>query len=66
MAQGRYISLAAAIIEDQPELLTFGAQLMPIDAAAIGTVNAVALDPATRHHYLAVVQRRTDQARFRE
>jgi putative restriction endonuclease len=39
---------------------------MPIDAAAIGAVNAFALDPATRRHYLSLVQRRTGQARFRE
>ena len=54
------------MIEDHPESLTFGVQLMPIDAAAIGSVNAVALDPETRRHYLALVQRRTGQARFRE
>jgi putative restriction endonuclease len=66
VARGRYLPSAAAIIEDHPESLTFGVQLMPIDAAAIGTVNAVALDPATRRHYLALVQRRTGQARFRE
>lgn len=66
VAKGRYLPSAAAIIEDHPESLTFGVQLMPIDAAAIGAVNAVALDPATRRHYLAMVQRRTGQARFRE
>ena len=64
--KGRYLPSEAAIIEDHAETLTFGVQLMPIDAAAIGTVNAVALDPATRRHYLALVQRRTGQARFRE
>ena len=31
-----------------------------------GTISAFALDPATRRHYLALVQRRTGQARFRE
>jgi putative restriction endonuclease len=66
VAKGRYLPSAAAIIEDHPESLTFGVQLMPIDAAAIGAVNAFALDPATRRHYLALVQRRTGQARFRE
>jgi putative restriction endonuclease len=45
--------------------LTFGDQVMPIDAVAIGTVNAFALEPVTRRHYLALVQRRTGQARFR-
>ena len=29
-------------------------------------IGAVALDPATRHHYLALVQKRTGQACFRE
>jgi hypothetical protein len=38
---------AGGIIKDHPEPLTFGVQLMPIDAAAIGTVNAVPLDSAT-------------------
>lgn len=66
VAKGRYLPSAAAIIEDHPESLTFGVQLMPIDAAAIGAVNAVALDPLTRRHYLALVKRRTGQARFRE
>ena len=59
MAKGRYLPSAAAIVEDHPEALTFGVQPLPIDAAAIGTVNAVALDPATRRHYLALMQRRT-------
>jgi len=66
VAKGRYLPSAAAIIEDHPESLTFGVQLLPIDAAAIGAVNAVALDPMTRRHYLALVKRRTGQARFRE
>ncbi len=66
VAEGRYLPSAAAIIEDHPESLTFGVQLMPIDAAAIGAVNAFALDPATRRHYRALVQRRAGQARFRE
>jgi putative restriction endonuclease len=66
VAKGRYPPSAAAIIEDHPESLTFGVQLIPIDAAAIGAVNAFALDPATRRHYLALVRRRTGQARFRE
>jgi hypothetical protein len=57
VAKGRYLPSAAAIIEDHPESLTFGVQLMPIDAAAIGPVNAFAIDPATRRHYLALVQR---------
>ena len=66
VARGLYMPSAAAIIEDHPESLTFGVQLMPIDAAAIGAINARAVDPATRRHYLALVQRRVGQARFRE
>jgi putative restriction endonuclease len=66
VAEGRYLPSAAAIIEDRPEALTFGVQLMPIDATAIGAVNAFDLDPATRRHYLAIVQQRIGQARFRE
>ncbi len=66
VAKGRYLPSAAAIIEDHPESLTWGVPLMPNEAAAIGAVNAFALDPATRRHYLALVQRRTGQARFRE
>lgn len=66
VAKGRYLPSAAAVIEDDPDSLTFGVQLMPIDAAAIGTVNAVTVDPVTRRHYLALVQRRVGQARFRE
>lgn len=66
VAKGRYIPSAAAVIEDHPELLTFGVQLMPIDAAAIGSVHSMELDADTRRHYLALVQRRVGQARFRE
>lgn len=66
VAEGRYLPSAAAIMEDHPESLTFGVLLMPIDAAAIGSINAAAFDPATRRHYQALVQRRTGQARFRE
>ena len=56
----------ATIIEDHLESLTFGVMLVTMDVGAIGTINAAALDPATRRHYLALVQRRTGQARFRE
>lgn len=66
VAKGRYLPSAAAIIEDHPQTLTFGVQLMPIEAAAIGTVNAASLDPNTRRHYMSLVQRRAGQARFRE
>jgi putative restriction endonuclease len=66
VAQGSYLPSAAAVIEDHPDALTFGIQLMPIDAAAIGAVNAFALDMTTRRHYMALVQRRVGQARFRE
>jgi len=46
--------------------LTTGVQTDAHRPAAIRTVKAIALEPATRCHYLALVQRRTGQARFRE
>lgn len=66
VAKGLYMVSAAAIIEDRPSSLTFGVELLPIDSAAVGASNVVLLDPATRRHYLSLVQRRVGQARFRE
>jgi putative restriction endonuclease len=66
VAKGLYQAHGAAIIEDHPESLTFGVQLFPIDAAAIGSVSAMALDAGARRHYMALVTRRAGQAVFRE
>jgi putative restriction endonuclease len=66
IAVGRYVTSAVFIIEDRPASLTFVAVRMPIDLVASESVNAVAYNPETRRHYLALVQRRTGQARFRE
>ena len=66
VAQGLYMPSAAMILEDHPESLAFGVMLVTMDVGAIGTVNTAAFDEATRRHYLALVQRRTGQARFRE
>jgi putative restriction endonuclease len=66
VAKGEYMPSVASIIEDHPEALTFGVLLVTMDVGSIGTLNAAALDPATRRHYLAIVQQRVGQARFRE
>jgi putative restriction endonuclease len=66
VAKGRYMPSVATIIEDHPESLTFGVLLVTMDVGSIGTLNAAAVDPVTRRHYLALVQQRVGQARFRE
>lgn len=66
VARGLYLAHGAAIIEDHPETLTFGVQLFPIDATAVGSVSAMALDTETRRHYMSLVRRRAGQATFRE
>lgn len=63
---GLYMASAATIIEDHPESLTFGVWLHDIDVAVIGAVNAATIDAHSRRHYLALVNRRVGQARFRE
>lgn len=66
VAKGRYAASAVYIIDDKPEELTIVAARMPLENVAIESIDALALDPTTRRHYLAIVQQRTGQARFRE
>jgi putative restriction endonuclease len=66
VAKGRYMPSVATIIEDHPASLSFGVLLVTMDVGSIGTLNAAAVDPVTRRHYLAMVQLRVGQARFRE
>lgn len=66
IARGRYAASAVYIIDDRPKELTIVAVRMPPENVAIASVDALALDPSTRRHYLAIIQQRTGQARFRE
>ena len=66
VAQGLYLPHGAAIIEDHPDDLTFGVQLLPIDATAVGMANVTILDATTRRYYMRLVKQRTTQAAFRE
>ena len=66
VAKGLYLPHGAAIIEDHPTELTFGVQLLPVDATAAGMTNVTILDPTTRRYYMRLVKQRTTQAAFRE
>lgn len=66
VAKALYLPFVAAILEDLPHLLTFRVMPVKMEDGTIGTINALASDPATRRHNLALVQQRVGQARFRE
>ncbi len=66
VARGLYHIAAAVIVEDWPGDLTFGVELYPIDAAAVGIAAQSSQTHLPGRHSTAMVKVRIGQAAFRE
>jgi putative restriction endonuclease len=66
VARGLYMAHGAVIVEDHPEDLTFGVQLLEVEATTVGMAREPTADVMARLRYMAAVSRRIGQAAFRE